>query len=241
MTSPSDASLSPFVRFPNFTELGDLNSLSIVVQDLSTIYDVTAVAVLPGYERVRMPSTRLGPRRLSPLRGEDRLIVRSVSLSSPLDIVFWVTTAGILGVAADRIARAVKAWIDVLSAGVDLQQRRQALDHNRNLDPYQLEEAELRNALLREQVRRITVPPESELVDDARAELRDPSSAPRSREWRTPDSEPDPGRERRGSHQRSAGSMTSLEFAELLAEPVDRLLGYAGGELEVAGNQETLF
>jgi hypothetical protein len=35
--------------------------------------------------------------------------------------------------------------------------------------------------------------------------------------------------------------MTSLEFAELLADPVDRLLGYAGGELEVAGNQETLF
>jgi hypothetical protein len=35
--------------------------------------------------------------------------------------------------------------------------------------------------------------------------------------------------------------MSSLEFAELLDEPVERLLGYAGGELEVAGDQGTLF
>ncbi len=41
---------SPLVRFPNFVDLGDLHSLSIIVQDLSLIYDVTAVAVLPGYE-----------------------------------------------------------------------------------------------------------------------------------------------------------------------------------------------
>jgi hypothetical protein len=31
--------------------------------------------------------------------------------------------------------------------------------------------------------------------------------------------------------------MTSEDFAELLDEPVDRLLGYAGGELEVAGDE----
>src|SRR5215831_9605557 len=101
MTNPSDSTLSPFIRFPNFTDLGDLNSFSIVVQDLSTIYDVTAVAVLPGYEQVLMPSIRLGPRRRSPLRGEDRLLVKSVSLSSPLEIVFWVMSASsAFGVAA---------------------------------------------------------------------------------------------------------------------------------------------
>jgi hypothetical protein len=240
MSSPSDSVLSPLVRFPNFTDLGDLNSLSIVVQDLSTIYDVTAVAVLPGYERVPMPSTRLGPRRLSPLRGGDRLLVKNVSLSSPLEIVFWVASAssglGVTAMSFNRVARAVKGWIDVLIAGVDLQQRKQALDHSRDLAPYQLQEAELRNALLQQQLRDVTAPPESRLVDEARAESRDPGSAPRHRKWQD-----SPTRVLRVNYRRPAGTMSSLEFAELLDEPVERLLGYAGGELEVAGDQGTLF
>jgi hypothetical protein len=243
MASPSDSTLSPLVRFPNFTDLGDLNSLSIIVQDLSTIYDVTSVAVLPGYERVLMPSTRLGPRRLSPLRGEDRLPIKNVSFSSPLEIVFWVMSAsGAVGVAAtgaDRVARAVKAWLDVLIAGVDLQQRRQALEQSRRLAPYQLEEAELRKALMQQQLQRVTAPPEFGPVEEARAELRDSNYEPRLREWYDP--APEPRRDRGRSFRRPAGSMSNLEFAELLDEPMNRLLGYAGGEVEVAGNQGTLF
>ena len=53
---------SPLVRFPNFTDIGDLHSLSIIVQDLSLIYDVTTVAVLPGYGQVVMPQCRLVQR-----------------------------------------------------------------------------------------------------------------------------------------------------------------------------------
>src|SRR5690348_2484595 len=109
---------SPLVRFPNFIDLGDLHSLSIIIQDLSLIYDVTAVAVLPGYDRVIMPATRLGPRRHSPLRDEDLLPVKTVSLSSPLEIVFAITgTIGLTGLSLKRLAVAAKAWIDVLAAG----------------------------------------------------------------------------------------------------------------------------
>jgi hypothetical protein len=144
---------------------------------------------------------------------------------------------GGIAIASDRVARAVKGWIDVLIAGVDLQQRKQALDRSRNLAPYELQEAQLRNALLQQQLQNVTAPPESGLVDEARAEvLRDPSSKPKPRGWR----DSAPGRIHRVDNRRPAGSMSSLEFAELLDEPVDRLLGYAGGELEVAGNQGTL-
>ena len=229
MATPSNESLSPLVRFPHFTELGDLNALSIVVQDLSLIYDITAVAVLPGYSHVRMPAVRIGPRRRSPLRGEDRLLVKRVSLSSPLEIVFWVmsvsSSLGIMAGSFNRVASAVKAWIDVLSAGVDLQQRRQALELNRALAPEALHEAQLRNALLERQVRQVSVPLDSGLVERARVELRDPLSAP------------EPRRDRAGKHRRNAGTMSSLEFAQLLEEPVERLLGYAGGQLQIAGDE----
>src|SRR5690348_13113066 len=93
MTSPGDQTLSPLVRFPNFTDLGDLSSLAIVIQDLSIIYDFTAMAVLPGYEQVYVPAAWIGPRRYSPLDEEDKLKVSSVSLSSPLEVVFYVAMA----------------------------------------------------------------------------------------------------------------------------------------------------
>jgi hypothetical protein len=32
--------------------------------------------------------------------------------------------------------------------------------------------------------------------------------------------------------------MSTLEFAELLGDPMDRVLGYSGGELEVAGDEQ---
>jgi hypothetical protein len=219
----------PLVRFPLFIDLGDLNALSIVIQDLSLIYDVTAIAVLPDYDDVYMPAERIGPRRRSPLRGEDRLLVKRVSLASPLEIVFWglsvSSSTAAIGVGFSRVAAATKAWIDVLSAGVDLQQRRQALELNRAMGPEQLREAQLRNALLQRQLREVSVPPESGLVEDAAAESRDPSSASAPRL-------PRPGR-----HRRAAGAMTSNEFAELLDDPVRRLLGYAGGELQIAGDE----
>lgn len=248
MTNPEVPMPSPVVRFPNFTELGDLNSFSVIVQDLSLIYDVTAVAVLPGYERVRMPWTRLGPRRASPLRQDDRLLVKSVSLSSPLVIVFdiipYLAAIGIGSESITRLATAVKSWIDVLTAGVDLQQRKQALEQNRTLAPYQLEAAQLRNALLEQKLRHVGAPPGSELVERARMGMLDVQ--PASELEVSPFDELDdselgePRRSRFSSYKRSAGSMTSQDFAELLDEPVDRLLGYAGGEMEVAGDDSGL-
>jgi len=224
MTSPLEPALSPAVKFPRFTDFGDLSSLSIVTQDLSLTYDVTAIAVLPGYERMSMPSNRLGPRRWSSLRAEDRLKIRRISLGSPLEIIFGVggASASIAGVAAatNRILVAVKAWTDVLAAGLDIRERRRALDENRALAPERLHEIQLVNALKEQQVRRATA--EADLVESARNEilqtgtiaLREIGVVERPK-------------------KRRATELSSLDYAELLDEPIRRILGYGGGELEI--------
>jgi hypothetical protein len=229
MTTPTGPTLSPMIRFPRFTDLGDLNSLSIVIQDLSLIYDVAAIAVLPGYGRIRMPEIRFGPRRWSPLRPEDRLKVRGISLGSPLEIIFdvtgFATTVGGIAIAVNRVLVAVKTWQDVLAAGVDHDQREQALSENREMAPIRLRQAQLSNDLLEQQVRRARA--EADVVEAARAEILQ-LRHPQDGEVSVGTSETRPS---------IASALTSADFAELLDEPIRRLLGYSGGELEVAGDE----
>jgi hypothetical protein len=167
------------------------------------------------------------------LRDGDLLSVKTVSLSSPLEIVFAVTgTLGLTGLSLKRLAVAAKAWIDVLAAGLDLQERKQALDRSRALAPLQLQlqEAQLRNELKAEQLRRVSAPPEYGLVDQARGRILESRG--------NSDEEFLPRRDRVGRHRRFADSMSTLDFAELLGDPMDRVLGYSGGELEVAGDEQ---
>jgi hypothetical protein len=173
------------------------------------------------------------------------LSVKTVSLSSPLQIVFAVTASlGATGMSLNRLAVAAKTWIDVLAAGLDFQERKLALDRNRALASLQLEldEARLRNELAAERLRRVVAPPQDNLVDQARrgtleyrADNEDelPSGPNEDTEAEFP-----PGSNEVGSYQRFAGSMDTGEFAELLQDPMDRVLGYSGGELEVAGDEE---
>jgi hypothetical protein len=217
---------SPGVRFPNFTDIGDLNALSVIVQDLSIIYDVTTVAALPGYSYVILPGTRLGPRRNSPLRPDDRLKVKKVSLASPLVIIFEIasvaTLLGVIAANVSRIETAILGYFNVLSAGTDYQQRVQALEENKALAPERLREAQLRNAILEQRLRRITA--EADLVERARAEVRDPAV----RSFNLP--------QRRATGRKRVDQATSADVADLLEEPMQRLLGYAGGEIELAGD-----
>jgi hypothetical protein len=228
MTSPSRPEPSPTIRFPRFTDFGDLNSLSIVIQDLSLTYDVTAVTILPGYGRVRMPTTRFGPRRWSLLEVQDRLKLKRVSLASPLEIAFDTTgiSLAISGVAlaANRVLVAVKAFTDVLAAGVDIHQREQALEENRELAPERLRQANLSNDLLEQQVRRAAA--EADLIERARDEILGLRPPPEDNITAHDSS--------RG--QRTVGALASAEIAELLDEPIRRILGYCGGELEVYGD-----
>jgi hypothetical protein len=220
---------SPGVRLPNFTEIGDLNALSVIVQDLSIIYDITTVAALPGYSNVILPGTRLGPRRNSPLRPDDRLKIQKVSLASPLVIVFEIASiATLLGVVATNVSRietAILGYFNVISAGTDHQQRVQALEENKALAPERLREAQLRNAILEQQLRRITA--EADLLERARAEVRDPAL----RSFNLP--------QRKITGRKRVDEATSADVADLLEEPVQRLLGYAGGEIEITGDYNT--
>jgi hypothetical protein len=247
MPEPNNILASPVVRFPNFVDLGDLHSLSVVIQDLSLIYEVTTAAVLPGYEHVLMPSTRLGPRRRTLLNSADLLPVKTVSLSSPLEVVFAVSGAlGASGLGLKRLAVSAKAWIDVLSAGLDFQERKQALDRNRALAPLQLELeiARLRNELAQERLRRVVAPPEDALVDQARRgsleyrPINGGGPPPRLNDEVEGEFPPKLGGV--GRHRKPVGLTDNTELAELLEDPMDRVLGYSGGELEVAGDEEAL-
>ena len=101
-----------------------------------------------------------------------------------------------------------------------------------------MQEAQLRNQLSAERLRHVTAPPdEYSLVDQAHVRTleyqdRRPFRAVES------DEEFPPRRDRVGRHRRPADSMSTLEFAELLGDPMDRVLGYSGGELEVAGDEQ---
>jgi hypothetical protein len=211
---------------PRFTDLGDLNALSIVVQDLSLIYDVSAVAVLPGCGQMLMPDVRFGPRRWSPLRADDRRKVGRISLASPLAMVFDVaglmTTVNGMAVVANRVLVAVKTWQDILAAGLDIQERERSISENRRMAPSRLREGELSNNLLAQQVRRATA--EADIVEAARDGIV----------IRLMGEEPTHGRLERVRH--TAASLSNAQYAQLLEEPIQRLLGYSGGEIEISGS-----
>jgi len=216
MTAPGP--LSSSLRFPNFTEFPDLSFLSIVIQELSTTYDVTGVAVLPNYGEVRMPSQRLGPRRWSPLRRADRIQVSRLTLASPLTLV--IAALGIGGA-----PRVLKAYTDVLAAGLDARKRIQALEENRQLAPERVRAAQIHNALAEQKLRRVTA--EADLIERARDEAlgSDPL-------------EMDPESEQGYETSRRASSLTASEFSQLLDEPIRRIITYGGGELEIGREWE---
>ncbi len=227
MTSASEPELSTALRFPGFTEVGDLNSLSIVAQDLSLTYDIVAVAILPGYERVPMPTTRFGPRRWSELSAEDRLPVKRISFSSPLEMIFGIGGAIIGGAATanNRILIALKGWTDFLAAGQDRRERRQALEESRAMAPERLREIQLTNALKEQHLRRATV--EADLMEHARDEILRPQIANVGEVNRA-----NPPRQ-----QRRARDLTVEDYVELLDDPMRRILYFGGGELEIEDDE----
>jgi hypothetical protein len=85
MTIPQQSASSLSLQFSNFPEMVDLNHLSIIIQDLSLTYEVTAVATLPNYGYVQIPANQFGPRRWSMLYKDDRVQVRQITLASPFD------------------------------------------------------------------------------------------------------------------------------------------------------------
>lgn len=236
MTTPAAASSSLYLRFPNFGEFDDINALSVILQDLSTTYEVTAMAVLPGYEREFMPITRIGPRRYSRLRAADRLEVKHLSLASPLEISFAImsisASVNMVARSANRTAVAAKAWLGVLASGVDFQKRRQELEQSIVLAPEQLRQNQLQNEIAAEELRKVRA--QADMIVGLREAYFAEAPSPSNRE-----SSQTAGVERQLVRRR-ADSMTAEDFAQLLDEPVRRILGLAGGELDIGtGDGET--
>lgn len=220
--------MSAVLRMPRFDDPGDINALAVILQDLSVIYDVTALAVLPGYGSYTLPATRIGPRRYSPLRAEDRLRVKKVSLASPLILTFWLMggmgAVNAFSRAAERGAQAARAWIDVVGAGVDTQQRKQALEQHRALAPGLERRLELQNLIAEQELRRVTA--ENDLVDAERlAYLQQGHEHAIEARGHSGDAI---------ARRRRVSSSSSDDIAELLDEPIRRVIGLSGGILDVA-------
>jgi hypothetical protein len=214
MTMPQPSVSSVSLRFPTFPEEIDLSHFSMIIQDLSLTYEVTAVATLPIYGYVQMPANQLGPRRWSMLYAEDRVQVGAITLASPLILVLTA-----LGVGAPHI---LKAWIDVLNAGQNLRERAQALRENRALASERLRTARLNNELTEQEIRRARA--QADIDERARDEIlgAGQNEEPRQAAIDSP---------------RRANSLTADDFALLLDDPIRRIRDY-GGELEISTEGE---
>ena len=221
MAFPSLSTLSPVIRFPNYGEFTDLNSFSIIIQDLSAIYDVTTIAVRPDYGQVLMPTTRIGPRRYSPLRQRDRLRVKRVSLASPLELAIFVA-------ASTPALLSLKTFLEALSKGTDIVARIQVLNENRALGRERLRAAQLQNDILAEGLRRIRA--ETDVAVRAAEERLSFGQDPF-------DESPEP----RGRHRAPARELPTEDYAQLLEEPIQRVFSYGGEELEIAGDDSASF
>lgn len=211
MTIPQNSAPSLSLRFSRFPELVDLSRLSMIIQDVSLTYEVTAVAMLPTYGNVRMPDNQLGPRRWSLLYEEDRVQVRTVTLASPLILILAAIGVG-------GAPRALKAWADVLSAGLDLRERAQALVENRALAPHRLRAAKVNIELTEQKIRLARA--HADIIEKSRDEILDVGQGGDSIELSI-------------HSPRRANSLTTDEFARLLDDPIRRILRYGGGTLEI--------
>lgn len=216
MTAPTTSIPSLTLRFPRLPDQTDLNYISLILQDLSLIYETTVIATTPSYGHVWMPSNQLGPRRWSRLLKEDRVQVESISLASPL--TFVLVSVGVLG------PRLIKSWTGVIAAGLDILERIDAIRENRALAPERLRSARLDNALKEQELRRVTA--DADLVARAQAEVPEADYYTQIREIQN--------RTLREYSPRRADSLDPEDFALLMDHPMQRLLGYGGGEIEIS-------
>jgi hypothetical protein len=145
-----------------------------------------------------------------------------MSLASPLILVFAALGVG-------GAPRVLKAWADVLSAGLDIRERAQALRVNRDFDPERLQAVRVNNELTEQNLRYARA--RADLVEHARDKILGIGQDGEL------DQEPDEDGEFRrseGGVSRSADSLAEEDFAALLDPPMNRLLRYGGGEIEIA-------
>lgn len=211
MTIPQQSASSLSLQFSNFPEMVDLNHLSIIIQDLSLTYEVTAVATLHTYGYVQIPVNQFGPRRWSMLYKDDRVQVRQITLASPLILIIAAMGAG-------GAPHVLKAWADVLSAGLNLWERAQALEENRTLARHRLRAAELNNELTEQKIRQARA--EADIAENARDERLGVAQRGDSDELPI-------------DNVRRANSLTADEYALLLDDPMHRILEYGGGDLRI--------
>jgi len=96
------------VRFPEARDQLTALEVAGVISDLNDLYELTALAVLPGYEMVGLPS-QWRPRRRSRLIPEDELTVGQISYGSELTILLGL--AGGLSAATFGVVKALPAFV----------------------------------------------------------------------------------------------------------------------------------
>ncbi|MDP3712158.1 MAG: hypothetical protein Q8R60_06715 [Mycobacteriales bacterium] len=103
------------MRFPEARDQLTALEVAGVITDLNDLYELTALAVLPGYEKAALPS-QWRPRRRSRLIPEDELTVGQISYGSELTILLGL--AGGLSAATFGVVKALPSIVrDSLEVG----------------------------------------------------------------------------------------------------------------------------
>lgn len=118
------------LRFPDAPRLLSAMDVANIITDVNTIYELTAIVSLPGYESTWVPmQTR--PRRYSRLDQDDQLQVEQLSYGSPLEVVLW---------SAATAWAAAKSMPGILDAALTLTDRYRTRHTRREMVQAQLDQ-----------------------------------------------------------------------------------------------------
>jgi hypothetical protein len=212
------------MRFPRLGDVEFKNELLIVLSDLNTLYEVTAMTTLDRYQEYLLASD-MSPR-WSRLQPQDRLRVASIEMKSPLQLVATVADhAAFLGVASTVSAALVVAirFQKIVAAGLDIVERSRLMPLQERALAAQIEALELQNHKTKEQVRSLRV--RADVAEALKGEIlaigaREDSVA-RSRQ---------PPQEFLG---RPLSELTKEEKAEVIEPIIRRIVALTGGEAEI--------
>lgn len=214
------------MRFPRLGSVELNNELLVVLSDLNTLYEITAMTTLDRYQEYLLASD-MRPRRWSRLHPQDRLRVASIEMKSPLQLVATVADhAAFLGAASTVSAALVVAvrFQKIMAADLDMVERSRLVSLRERGLAAQVEALELENQKSKEQVHWLRV--RGEVAEALKADVL----AIGARE----DSVASFGQRPQDFLGRPVSELNESERAQVMERYVQRIIALTGGEAEIA-------
>jgi hypothetical protein len=213
------------MRFPRLGSVEFNNELLVVLSDLNTLYEITAMTTLDRYQEYLLASD-MRPRRWSRLHPQDRLRVASIEMKSLQLVATVADHAAFLGAASTVSAALVVAvrFQKIMAAGLDMVERSRLMSLRERELAAQVEALELENQKSKEQVHWLKV--RGEVAEALKAEVL----AIGARE----DSVASFGQRPQDFLGRPVSELNESEKAQVMERFVQRIIALTGGEAEIA-------